>query len=100
MTDHNTPADVARVRSYLHSEHRRRVVKVRANGVDIGQWEFDLENRTGERECVIAPAVWSKGGGVNIRFYIDSPAMPATSGSSRDVRALGIGLESLVLQKM
>ncbi len=91
---------VAKVRSYLNPKRRELVVKVRANGVDVGLWEFDSHNSTGERECVLTPDVWSRDGGVGIQFYISSPTVPAAYGTSSDQRLLGIGLESLVLERM
>jgi hypothetical protein len=90
----------ALVCAFVTEVHPRICVRVSADGLEITEWSFDLNDQHADRPrwCnATIPACTDnqRESPLEISFVIDAPVSPLTLGLSADPRILGLGLSKL-----
>lgn len=78
--------------AYVDASHPTQSVQVMANGINIGEWQFEHPDNFLDRTITIPPQVTTGTSGIVLQFVISKPSSPLSLGLSRDNRPLGIGI--------
>jgi len=87
---------VADAYAFLPPQRPSQRVRVLANGVEVGQWQFDATAPEGIRHARIPRALVASRF-IRVTFLLPDAVSPAALGLSKDPRVLSLGLRKLTV---